>query len=211
MTNLKTQDSQFNADIRPWRRFIVRNGEKRYLQSKKPAFSIQYKSGVPFGDVDYQFLQGGVRQSIDLGPRNTIRYSVKGGGFLSKKEIYFPDFRHFLGNESFFRMGDPLAQFRSLPYYAHSTRSWFVEGHALWSMQRFLATQLPIFRLSGLKETVQVHYLFSPTSRHYYEIVYGLDHILRFLRVETVAQFNGAKLHQVEFRLGTTFKLSDLR
>lgn len=203
---------QFRADIRPWRRYLVRNGEKRYLQSTKPAFSVLYKSGLPFaGDVDYKFLQGGIRQSIGLGPRNTIRYSVKGGGFLSKKELYFPDFRHFLGNESFFRMGDPLAQFRSLPYYAHSTRSWFVEGHALWSMQRFLVTQLPVFRLSGLKETVQVHYLFSPTSRHYSEIVYGLDHILRFFRVETVAQFDGSKLHKVEFRIGTTFRLSDLR
>jgi len=203
---------QVSADIRPWRRYLVRNGEKRYLRSKKPAFSILYKSGLGFaGDVDYKFLQGGVRQSIDLGPRNTVSYSVKGGGFLSKKEMYFPDFRHFLGNESFFRLGDPLTQFRSLPYYEHSTQSWFVEGHALWAMQRFLMTQVPSFRLSGLKETIQFHYLFSPTSRHYSEIVYGLDHILRFFRIETVAQFDGARIQQIEFRLGTTFRITDLR
>lgn len=125
--------------------------------------------------------------------------------------MYFPDFRHFLGNESFFRLGDPLTQFRSLPYYEHSTQSWFVEGHALWAMQRFLMTQVPSFRLSGLKETIQFHYLFSPTSRHYSEIVYGLDHILRFFRIETVAQFDGARIQQIEFRLGTTFRITDLR
>jgi len=203
---------QISADIRPWRRYLVRNGEKRYLRSKKPAFSVLYKTGLGFaGDVDYDFLQGGIRQSIDLGPRNTVSYSVKGGGFLSKKEIYFPDFRHFLGNESFFRLGDPLTQFRSLPYYEHSTQQWFIEGHALWSMQRFLITQLPVFRLRGLKETVQVHYLFSPTSRHYGELVYGLDHILRFFRIETVAQFDSYKINKIEFRLGTTFSIADLR
>ena len=203
---------QVSADIRPWRRYLVRNGEKRYLRSKKPAFSILYKTGLGFaGDVDYDFLQGGIRQSIDLGPRNTVSYSVKGGGFLSKKEMYFPDFRHFLGNESFFRLGDPLTQFRSLPYYEHSTKQWFIEGHALWSMQRFLITQFPVFRLRGLKETVQVHYLFSPTSRHYGELVYGLDHILRFFRIETVAQFDSYKINKIEFRLGTTFSIADLR
>lgn len=203
---------QISADIRPWRRYLVRNGEKRYLRNKKPAFSILYKTGLGFaGDVDYDFLQGGIRQSIDLGPRNTVSYSVKGGGFLSKKEMYFPDFRHFMGNESFFRLGDPLTQFRSLPYYEHSTQQWFVEGHALWSMQRFLITQFPVFRLRGLKETVQVHYLFSPTSRHYGELVYGLDHILRFFRIETVAQFDSYKINKIEFRLGTTFSIADLR
>ncbi|MCF2442935.1 DUF5686 and carboxypeptidase regulatory-like domain-containing protein [Dyadobacter sp. CY345] len=203
---------QISADIRPWRRYLVRNGEKRYLRSKKPSFSVLYKSGLGFGgDVDYDFLQGGIRQSIDLGPRNTVSYSVKGGGFLSNKEMYFPDFRHFLGNESFFRLGDPLTQFRSLPYYEHSTQQWFVEGHALWSMQRFLITQLPVFRLRGLKETVQLHYLFSPTSRHYGELVYGVDHILRFFRIETVVQFDSYKINKVEFRLGTTFSLADLK
>lgn len=203
---------QISADIRPWRRYLVRNGEKRYLRSKKPSFSVLYKSGLGFGgDVNYDFLQGGIRQSIDLGPRNTIGYSVKGGGFLSNKEMYFPDFRHFLGNESFFRLGDPLNQFRSLPYYEHSTQQWFVEGHALWAMQRFIITQLPVFRLRGLKETVQLHYLFSPTSRHYGELVYGIDHILRFFRIETVVQFDSYKINKVEFRLGTTFSLADLK
>ncbi|GLU51787.1 membrane protein [Dyadobacter frigoris] len=203
---------QISADIRPWRRYVVRNGEKRYLRTRKPAFSILYKSGLPFaGDVDYKFLQGGIRQSIELGPRNNVSYSVKGGGFLSKKEMYFPDFRHFLGNESFFRMGDPLTQFRSLPYYEHSTKQWFIEGHALWSMQRFLVTQIPVLRLAGIKETVQVHYLFSPTSRHYSELVYGLDHIFKFFRIETVAQFDETKLQKIEFRVGTIFRISDLR
>jgi hypothetical protein len=203
---------QISADIRPWRRYLVRNGEKRYLRTRKPAFSILYKSGLPFaGDVDYKFLQGGIRQSMELGPRNTVSYSIKGGGFLSKKEMYFPDFRHFLGNESFFRLGDPLTQFRSLPYYEHSTKQWFIEGHALWAMQRFMFTQIPALRLAGIKETVQIHYLFSPTSRHYSELVYGVDHILRFFRIEMVGQFDEARLHKIEFRLGTTFRIADLK
>jgi hypothetical protein len=203
---------QISADIRPWRHYLVRNGEKRYLRTRKPAFSILYKSGLSFaGDVDYKFLQGGIRQSMELGPRNTVSYSIKGGGFISKKEMYFPDFRHFLGNESFFRLGDPLTQFRSLPYYEHSTKQWFIEGHALWAMQRFMFTQIPALRLAGIKETVQIHYLFSPTSRHYSELVYGVDHILRFFRIEMVGQFDEARLHKIEFRLGTTFRIADLK
>lgn len=198
----------FTANIRPWRRYLIRNGEKRYLRSKGPSFSVNYKSGLPFiGDVNYNYLQGGIRQDLNLGPRSSLDYSLNGGGFLSKKQIYFQDYRHFMGNEFFLQWGDPPNQFRMLPYYQYSTAQWFFQAHAVWSLQHFLITRIEALRVTGISETLQVHYLKVPTIQNYSELVYGIDNILRLVRLEVVAQFHDSHFQGMGYRIGTSIRI----
>ncbi|QRR04341.1 carboxypeptidase-like regulatory domain-containing protein [Dyadobacter sandarakinus] len=196
-----------NAQIRPWRRYLIRNGEKRYLRSKGPSFGVHYKSAAAFGgDVAYDMLEGTIRQDLSLGPRSHLEYYVNGGGFLSTKKMYFPDYRHFMGNEFFFQYAYPPDQFRMLQYYRYSTDSWFFQAHAVWTMQHFLLTRVQALRVTGLSETLQLHYLRVPSIRNYSEVVYGLDDILRVIRLEAVAQFHGSHFKQMGFRVGTSIK-----
>ncbi|WP_439584552.1 DUF5686 and carboxypeptidase regulatory-like domain-containing protein [Dyadobacter bucti] len=195
------------ATLRPWRRYLIRNGEKRYLRSKGPSFGINYKSGLGFaGDVDYALLQGSIRQDMNLGPRSSLEYFVSGGSFLSTKKMYFPDYRHFMGNEFFFQYTYPPDQFRMLQYYRYSTSSWFFQAHAVWNLQRFALTRIEPLRLIGISETLQLHYLKVPTIRNYTEVVYGIDNIVRVIRLEAVAQFHGSHFKGMGFRLGTSIK-----
>lgn len=198
----------FTAIFRPWRRYLVRNGEKRYLRSKGPSFSVNYKSGLPFaGDIDYTFLQAGIRQDLSLGPRSNLDYSVNGGGFLSKKKVYFQDYRHFMGNEFFLQWGDPPNQFRMLPYYKYSTADSFLQAHAVWSLQHFLITRLEALRITGISETIQLHYLKVPAIKNYTEVVYGIDNILRLIRLELVAQFHENNFQGLGYRVGTSIRI----
>lgn len=195
------------ATVRPWRRYLLRNGEKRYLRSRGPSFIVNYKSGLAFaGDVDYSLLQGTIRQNLNLGPRSNLEYFVNGGGFLSKSQMYFPDFRHFMGNEFFFQYAYPPDQFRMLPYYTYSTSSRFLQAHATFSTQRFVITRIEALRTTGISETLQLHYLKVPTIRNYTEVVYGIDDILRILRLEAVAQFHGSKFQGMGWRFGTSIR-----
>ena len=201
-----------NTTVRPWRRYIIRNGDKRYLRNRGPAFNLNYKVGLPaLGDVNYSLLQGGVSQEFDLGPRSTLSYLTSGGGFLGKKNMYFIDYKHFMGNEFFFQMSDPLAHFRMLPYYKYSTSSWFAEAHVLWTLQRFLFTRMEFVRLTGVKETLQIHYLSAPTVKHYTELVYGFDDVLRVGRLELVGQFHGVHFQSIGFRIGTALQTGSRR
>ncbi|WP_221393921.1 DUF5686 and carboxypeptidase regulatory-like domain-containing protein [Dyadobacter sp. NIV53] len=198
----------FTATYRPWRRYLIRNGEKRYLRSKGPSFTANYKSGLPFaGDVDYTFLQATIRQDLNLGPRSNLDYSLNGGGFLSKKHIYFQDYRHFMGNTFFLQWGDPPNQFRMLPYYRYSTAEWFFQAHAVWSLQHFLITRVEALRTTGISETLQLHYLKVPTIKNYTELVYGIDNILRILRLELVAQFHDSDFQGLGYRVGTSIRI----
>lgn len=195
------------ATLRPWRRYLIRNGKKRYLRSKGPSFGINYKSGLGFaGDVDYSLLQGNIRQDLNLGPRSNLEYFIGGGSFISTEKMYFPDYRHFMGNEFFFQYAYPPDQFRMLQYYRYSTSSWFFQAHAIWNLQRFALTRIEPLRLIGISETLQLHYLKVPTIRNYTEVVYGIDNIVRVIRLEAVAQFHGSHFKGMGFRLGTSIK-----
>ncbi|MCE7040705.1 DUF5686 and carboxypeptidase regulatory-like domain-containing protein [Dyadobacter sp. CY312] len=196
------------AHIRPWRRYLIRNGEKRYLRSRGPSFAINYKSGLPFvGDVDYSILHGTIRQNLNIGPRSSLDYSVNGGGFLSKNKLYFQDYRHFMGNEFFFLWGDTPHQFKMLPYYTYSTSEWFFQAHAVWSLQHFLLTRIEPLRVTGLSENLQIHYLKVPTISNYSELVYGIANIYRVVKLEAVAQFHGTEFQRMGFRIGTTLRI----
>lgn len=195
------------ATLRPWRRYLVRNGEKRYLRSRGPAFSVNYKSGLgALGDSDYSLLQGTIRQDLSLGPRSNLEYLVNGGGFLSTKKMYFPDYQHFMGNEFFFQYVYPPDQFRMLPYYRYSTAKWFFQTHLTWSMQHFLLTRVQSLRVTGISETLQLHYLRVPSIRNYTEAVYGIDNIMRIVRLEAVAQFHDAHFQGMGWRIGASFR-----
>lgn len=201
-----------NLSIRPWQKYTVRNGVKRYLRNRFPVFGFQYKSALAFaGDADFHYLQGSIRQNMDLGPRIDLDYVVSGGGFVSAKNLYFTDYRHFMGGEFFILTGSPLSDFRMLPYYLHSTSSWFYQGHALLSLQRFVVTRIPALRLTGIKETLQVHYLSVPTLRNYTELVYGIDNIVRLVRLEVVGRFHDLDFQGFGFRIGTSFRIGNGR
>ncbi len=198
-----------NMNLRPWQKYAIRNGQKRYWYNKGPTFLLGLTRAIPTDNLapDYTLLEGGILQNLDTGPRSNLRLAVRGGGFIANERMYFPDYRHFMGNEFFFQNGDILTSFRMLPYYQYSTARRFLQGHALWRTQRFMLTRLPFVRLAGLSELLQVHYLSTPTARNYTELVYGVDGIIRLFRVEVVGQFAGGQYQGMGLRVGTTLRL----
>ncbi|WP_266367102.1 DUF5686 and carboxypeptidase regulatory-like domain-containing protein [Tellurirhabdus rosea] len=193
-------------------RYLIRNGQRVSSRNKSPLVGIQYRKAIPVGgqSSDYDFLQVGLGHSFETGIRSQFSYQLSAGGFLTNRRVYFPDFKHFLGNQFFLQQGDPTSRFRMLPYYTYSTGRRFAEGHALLETRKFLLTQILYARLAGLREQVSVHYLYTPASRNYTELVYGLDGlipaVLPFFRLEVVTQWQDFKYQNIGFRVGTTLK-----
>ncbi|MBO0950928.1 DUF5686 and carboxypeptidase regulatory-like domain-containing protein [Fibrella forsythiae] len=194
-------------------RYRIRNGRRIQLRnSEAPLLSLNYRkgiSGLGGSDVDYDFAQATWRHSFETGIRSRLAYQLSAGGFINNSSVYFPDFKHFQGNEFFFQLGDPVSSFRMLPYYQYSTRSKFAEVHVLGEFRHLLITQLTLVRLAGLKENLFVHYLATPASKNYTEIGYGLDGLIPgfpFFRVEVVGQVQGGKYMGTGFLVGTSLK-----
>ncbi|MBD2751556.1 DUF5686 and carboxypeptidase regulatory-like domain-containing protein [Spirosoma validum] len=189
--------------------YTIRNGRRiARRDNDAPLLTLNYRKGMM--DVDYDFLQGSISHSFETGIRSRLNYQLSAGAFLTNRSVYFPDFKHFAGNEFFFQQGDVVSSFRLLPYYQYSTANRFAEGHVLAEFRKFLVTQLTIVRLIGLKENLFVNYLYTPSSKHYTEVGYGLDgiipQVLPFFRVEVISQWQDAKYQGLGFRIGTTLK-----
>ena len=200
------------ASYKPWQKYRTRGGKTSYYDDDSPKLSVNYRKGVHgvFGsDVDFDFVQIGIQHGFDIGIRSRLRYKLAAGTFLNADSLQFPDFQHFAGNRFFFQFGDPVGTFRMLDYYKYSTSGTFFEAHVLTELRQFLLTQIPWFRILGVKENFLLHYLATPDSNNYAELGYGLDIGIRFpLRLEVVNSFEGFKYKNTAFRIGTTMNVN---
>lgn len=199
------------ASYKPWQKYRTRSGKTSYYDDDSPKLSINYRKGIrnAFGsDVDFDFVQIGIQHGFETGIRSKLRYKLAAGTFLNNNAVQFPDYQHFAGNRFFFQLGDPVGTFRMLDYYKYSTSKEFFEAHVLTELRQFLLTQIPWFRILGVKENFFLHYLATPDSDNYAELGYGLDIGIRFpLRVEVVNSFEGFKYKNTAFRVGTTMNI----
>ncbi|MCF0073545.1 DUF5686 and carboxypeptidase regulatory-like domain-containing protein [Dyadobacter sp. CY261] len=199
------------ASYKPWQKYRTRSGKTSFYDDDSPKLSINFRKGIrnAFGsDVDFNFVQIGIQHGFDIGIRSKLRYKLAAGSFLGSDTIQFPDFQHFAGNRFFFQLGDPVGTFRMLDYYKYSTSKKFFEAHVLTELRQFLLTQIPWFRILGVKENFFLHYLATHDSDNYAELGYGLDIGIRFpLRVEVANSFEGFKYKNTVFRVGTTMNI----
>ena len=177
---------------KPWLKYSVRNGKKYVIRSSSPTFDISYRSGVPvsvFDGSDFKHLEIGFKQRFRPGIRGQFFIDTRAGSFMGTSPVNFMDFKHFAGNESPFLMENPVGSYRLLPYYLYSTADKYASAQVLYQFRKFLFTQLPILRLTGVKELAYISYLTTPLAGNYIEIGYGLDNLFRFLRIEGTASF----------------------
>ncbi|GAB3961926.1 DUF5686 and carboxypeptidase regulatory-like domain-containing protein [Spirosoma harenae] len=189
--------------------YTIRNGRRIARRNNDaPLLTLNYRKGM--ADVDYDFAQATISHAFETGIRSRLNYQLSAGTFFTDRQVYFPDFKHFAGNEFFFQQGDVVSTYRLLPYYQYSTGRRFAEAHVLAEFRKFFVTQLTLVRLLGLKENLFVHYLYTPASKNYTEIGYGLDglipQVFPFFRVEVISQWQDAKYQGLGFRIGTTLK-----
>jgi hypothetical protein len=192
-------------EARPWQKFRIRNGRRYSVKDSSPLFTLNYKKGFKGAfnsDVDFDLVEVGYKQSIRVGIRGRLDVALKGGKFINTQKMYFMDYVHFLGNQTPFITTDPVGSFRLLDYYIYSTRDKYFTANAHYHFRKFLVTQFPLIRLTGVTENVFVNYLASPLSNDYTELGYSLDGILRIFRLEGAVSFSGGSYQTYGFRIG---------
>jgi hypothetical protein len=126
---------------------------------------------------------------------------VRGGTFLNREVVGFPDYKHFATSELVLTSLDPIGSYRLLPYYQESTNREYIEIYGHYQFRKFLLTRIWKLHLMGLKEDLFVNYLYTPTSDNYTEVGYSIDNILRVLRVEFVTSFRDFKYDDFGVRI----------
>lgn len=164
---------------------------KRYLPSKYPTLSLRYTQGlhkVLGSDVDYNLLTASIYKSeASLGMYGNLSYAVYAGKFLNNKKLYYPDFRHFSGNQLLL-VDQKLNTFLNLDYYQYSTKTKFIEAHTEYNMSGILTSKVPLLRKLKLEEIVGLHYLYTPELKQYGELHLGFQwKVLRVIYAHSIS------------------------
>ena len=193
-----------SLNYRPWQKYRIRNGRKRPITSSSPEFGLIYRKGIAsaIGDTDFDYLEVGFNHNFKIGARGRLGFDLSAGKFLNNRSLYFMDFRHFMGNETPLLLNNPVGGYRLLSYYNYSTQEQFFSGITYYQFRKFLITQLPILRLTGVKEMAFLSYLATPTAENYFEVGYGIDNLFRILRLEAAASFQDYKYNGWGIKIG---------
>ncbi|MDZ4747235.1 MAG: DUF5686 family protein [Saprospiraceae bacterium] len=189
--------------LKPFWRYKVERGTKRKDYSDSPMLTLMYRKGwgEAYDPFDLATAQFDAKVAIGAGSQLSMR--IAAGMFLGDdKPKYFHDFAHFPGNRMIGSPTNPVSTFRMLDYYLYSTDEQYAYGLFNYQFRRFGLTQFDYFRRQGIRENVIFNTLISPESNQYAEIGYGINYILRVLRVEFVTSWQNYTYQNFAVRIG---------
>jgi hypothetical protein len=199
----------------PFQRYIREPREKVILGSSWPTFYVEYRKGIPGifnSKVDFDYLEFGMKQSVNLGVMGISAYSVKTGSFFSRRDLRLVDYK-------FQRRGDPLLllnpseAFQSLDS-TFPTFKRFYEGHLVHEFNGAFLNKIPFFKKIGLREVAGAGFLIAPErDLRYGELFAGVERVFKYpfhllgkfkLGVYVVGSAANQFHNPVQFKIGIT-------
>jgi hypothetical protein len=179
---------------------------KVYQPSKYPRLGVNITHSFKnvFGsDTRFDLLSFDVSKTdIKLGLYGKSAFWLGGGKFLNNEQLYYPDFKHFIGTQSLSYI-PRINSFLFLDYYLRSTSDKYLEGHIEHNFSGFISNKLPLVRKLKLQEVVGFNYLSTPAFKNYREVYFGLQY-LNFRGLFGLSNQNGSKTNS-GFRIAYGF------
>ncbi|MBI2722509.1 MAG: carboxypeptidase-like regulatory domain-containing protein [Bacteroidetes bacterium] len=186
LNNALTAEALFSFRFK--QKYYTLPHQKIISGSKYPRLSIGYKKAFPYLNsvADYDLASINISDKIKLGLFGNLNYRLRGGYFLNTGKMYFMDYKHFTGNQTFFNTNDYLSSYRLLPYYTYSADKWFTEAHAEHHFNGFIINKIPLIKKLKVQEVVGGHFMASNKLDYYYEINFGLEKLFKVIRIDYV-------------------------
>lgn len=185
----------------PGQKYITRPDGTFYQESAYPRLELAYKKG--FYDVDYDLISFEIfKERISAGLAGYFSFVVGAGKFLNNDVVYYPESKHFRGNNSLTALPD-LRRFGFLDFYQYSTDRHYFEAHLEHNFAGMLMNKVPLIRKLKLEEVIGGSYLTQPLKKNYKEYYFGLQRLI--FRVTYGFAFDGSKRVQQGFRISYGF------
>jgi len=160
--------ANFGLQYTPRHYYTIRQGQKQYLDAAFPTFRLQYSKGFPMGNninASFDKIAISAFQNIQFGLFDKLFYAVNVGTFLSSKQIYFPDYKHFQTNELFITE-NLLDMSFAMENYRSSTNDKWLQAHVSYTTQYLLIKQIPAFQRFLFDEAIHLKTLWTPVQNH---------------------------------------------
>jgi len=174
------------------------------LGSKYPTITASITKGIHGllgSDVDYTKWRVGISDELNLKLAGQFNYNVTAAGFFDAAKTFIPDYQHYLGNQTIFA-SSALNSFQLAPYYKYSNTSDFtLTAHAEYHLNGLLSNKIPGFKKLNWFFVTGVNALHVNNGTDYYETLFGIENILKVIRVDFVQGFEKGGGRPSGFRL----------
>lgn len=201
--------------LTPGLRYIREPREKIFLGSKWPTFYITWRKGVPKlfkSKIDFDYLEFGLIQSINLGVAGITAYNIRSGDFINTKDLRVIDYK-------FMRQGDPLffqnpqSNFQGLDS-TFPVFDRFYQGNIVHEFNGALINKIPFLKKLKLQEIAGGGILVAPErDLRYAEFFAGIERVFKWpfnplarvkLGVYVVTSVANKFNNPVQFKIGLT-------
>jgi len=166
----------------PKQRYIREPKQKIIIGSKWPTFYAIWEKGVNGmfkSEIDFDYLEFGIQQSINAGVAGNTSYRIKSGDFLNTRDLRIIDYK-------FMRQGDPLfflnpeKAFQALdstfPVFER-----FLQGNLLHEFNGFFINRIPFVKKLRLQEVAGGGLLIAPErDLRYFELFAGIERVFKW-------------------------------
>ena len=207
--------SRINLAFTPKLKYLREPREKIALGSKWPTFYVEWKKGmrkVFDSDIDFDYLEFGIQQKINMATLGVSNYKVRTGDFLNKKDLRMVDY-------TYQRQGDPLLF--SNPHRAFQALDStfpvfdrFYEGHYVHEFNGLFLNKIPLMKKLQLREVAGGGFLIAPErDLKYFEVFAGIERVIKWpfnpltkfkLGVYVVGSAANKFNNPVQFKIGIT-------
>lgn len=161
----------------PFQKYRREPLEKVILGSRWPTAYVEWRKGIKnvlASEVDFDYLEFGLQQTLNLGLLGQSKYKISTGHFPNQTDLRLIDFK-------FQRRGDPLlfmnphTSFQALdstfPVFKR-----FYEGHYVHEFNGFLLNKIPLLKKLKLREMAGAGFLFTQERNlRYAEVFAGIE------------------------------------
>ncbi len=219
--------TQFSVGFRPFLTQSYLNSTRQSDWGSSPLIQVKYRAGWPdvFGSkVDFHLLEFSYVQNSDLSPWVKSGFILNSGTFFGRSPEYFLDYKHFNGGLNLIQTGDMLASHRLVGYYqnftsganqrlnvnhyAYSTSGAYVEALSQFQFSNLWLKPILGTKKAYVKELLIANAVYLPKQNLFYqELGYGLDGVIKVLRLEAIANFSNGQFNYIGFRVNINSRI----
>jgi hypothetical protein len=168
---------KLKLEYTPAQRYRRDAHEKVVLGSKWPTLFVQWEkgvSGVAGSEVNFDYLELGLKQVMNVGLLGVSRYTVRTGEFLNKTDLRLIDYKvHRRGDPLLFM--DPHKAFQSLDS-SFPLFNRFIDAHFFHQFNGLFVNKIPLLKKLKLREVAGTGFLIAPErDLRYVELFAGLE------------------------------------
>lgn len=161
----------------PFQKYRREPLEKIIVGSKWPTVYVEWRKGIKnllASEVDFDYLEFGLQQTLNLGLLGQAKYTVSTGSFLNQADLRLIDFKFQRRGDPFLFM-NPHRSFQALdstfPVFKR-----FYEGHLVHEFNGFLLNKIPLLKKLKLREIAGAGFLFTQERNlRYGELFAGIE------------------------------------